>query len=139
MLTQQQLRDYCAHIFTETWLTPPDEAIALDRRALFRADKAQDYGRQRGGGLCVHMNNAWCSGAVKVDGRCSPDVEIFDAEMSAILAALRFHQCLHCCRVCSHGFKFKSQELHEFISSYMSLLCSSRNERNQNFIFALQK
>ncbi len=42
-LTQQQeIRDCCAHIFTEMWLTPPNEAIALDGHAVFRADWTQD-------------------------------------------------------------------------------------------------
>ncbi len=43
-----------------------------------------ESGRQRGGGLCVYMNNAWCSGAVKVGGWDSP---VSYAEMSTILPA----------------------------------------------------
>ncbi len=65
-----------AHVLTETWFTPHilDKATALDGRGLFRADRTQDSSRQRGG-LFIYMNNARCSGAVKVDGRCSPDVK----------------------------------------------------------------
>uniref|UniRef100_A0A671V930 Signal transducer and activator of transcription n=1 Tax=Sparus aurata TaxID=8175 RepID=A0A671V930_SPAAU len=29
-----------------------------------------------GGGLCVYISNAWCSNAVKVDGQCSPVLEV---------------------------------------------------------------
>ncbi len=57
-LTQQQeIRDCCAHILTETWLNPPDDATALDGCGLLTAYKTQDYVMQRGGGLCVRMNN----------------------------------------------------------------------------------
>ncbi len=57
------------------WSVPRYEAIALDGHGLFKADRTQDSGRYRGGGLCVCMNNALCSNAVKVEGRGSPDVE----------------------------------------------------------------
>ncbi len=77
-LTQQrEIRDCCAHIFTETCLTPHilDEAIALNGRGLFRTGRTQDSGKQRGGVLCVYINNSWCSNTVKVDGQGSPDVK----------------------------------------------------------------
>ncbi len=55
-------------------LNPPDETIALDGRGLIRTCRAQDSGRQSEG-LCVYVNNVWCSGAVKVDGRGAADVD----------------------------------------------------------------
>ena len=42
---------------------------------MFCTDRTQDSGKRRGGGLCVYINDAWCSNAVKVDGQCLPDVE----------------------------------------------------------------
>ena len=41
------------HIFTEMWLTPSilDQAIEADGQILFRAKRAQDSSKRRGGGL----------------------------------------------------------------------------------------
>ncbi len=54
--------DCCVRIFTGAWLTPSDGAVCL-----FGANRTQDSGKHRGQ-LCVHMNNALCSGVVEVDG-----------------------------------------------------------------------
>uniref|UniRef100_A0A671V551 Signal transducer and activator of transcription n=1 Tax=Sparus aurata TaxID=8175 RepID=A0A671V551_SPAAU len=55
-------------------LTPNilDQAIVLDEQTWYIANRTQDIG----GGLCVYISNAWCSNAVKVDGQCSPVLEV---------------------------------------------------------------
>ncbi len=37
------------------------------------ANRMQDSSKTRGGGLCVYINDAWCSNIVKADGQCFPD------------------------------------------------------------------
>ncbi len=69
------------HTYTPIWNSiqqmalHPLQAIALDRQTVFCADRTQDSSKMRGGGLCVYINDAWCSNVVKVDGQRSPDVE----------------------------------------------------------------
>lgn len=60
---QQEIRDCCAHILTETCLhhNTPDQVIMLDAWIVFSADTKQDTGKMRGGRLCVYMSDAWCS------------------------------------------------------------------------------
>ena len=44
---------------------------AVEGSTMFLGNRAQSEER---GGLCVYANDAWCSNAVKADGRCLPDV-----------------------------------------------------------------
>lgn len=64
-------------IFVETWLdnTTPYAAIELAGRTAFRADRTADSGKKTGGGLCIYINNSWCTSTAVVDKLCSPDLE----------------------------------------------------------------
>lgn len=74
---QKNIRDSCVMVFTETWLNSkiPAEAIELAGRLVHRADRTADSGKSRGGGLCVYMNNNWCTNATIMNTYCSPDLE----------------------------------------------------------------
>lgn len=64
-------------IITETWLNSsiPDTAVELIDRTLHRQDRSDDTGKSRGGGLCVYVNNNWCTQSRIIDSHCSRDVE----------------------------------------------------------------
>lgn len=65
-------------VFTETWLNDniPDNAIELEGCTVFRADRtAEDSGKTKGGGLCIYVNNSWCTDVVRIGSHCSADLE----------------------------------------------------------------
>ncbi|KAI3352197.1 hypothetical protein L3Q82_005161 [Scortum barcoo] len=57
------MRNCAVLCLTETWLNDnmPDPAFQIDGRLLFRADRNQQSGKARGGGLCVYVNKDWCT------------------------------------------------------------------------------
>ncbi|KAK0155344.1 hypothetical protein N1851_002301 [Merluccius polli] len=75
--TNKRIMDCNLLIFTETWLNPPvpDNAINLAERNVFRADWAADSGKSKGGGLCIYVNNAWCTDSSIIESHCSENAE----------------------------------------------------------------
>ncbi|KAL0190088.1 hypothetical protein M9458_017187, partial [Cirrhinus mrigala] len=76
--TEQEARDCCVFVFTETWLNDktPDSAIQLHGLTCCRADRELSLsGKTRGGGLCVYINKEWCNNAAVVTKNCSSLVE----------------------------------------------------------------
>lgn len=75
--TNNTVKDCCALIFTETWLHSSivDSAIELARRTLHRWDRTVSSGNTRGGGLCVYINNSWCTDTKTMFSYCCPDLE----------------------------------------------------------------
>lgn len=63
MTSQQGTKNCCALIMTETCLNFPDSAVELIDYTLFCADRTSDAGKKVGGGLCIYVNNAWCTNA----------------------------------------------------------------------------
>ncbi|KAK7910081.1 hypothetical protein WMY93_014765 [Mugilogobius chulae] len=75
--THRQVKDCSILIISETWLHAgvPDEAIVLTGRSVHRADRNEESGKTRGGGLCIYTNNRWCTNATVIGKHCSPDLE----------------------------------------------------------------
>ena len=71
------VQDCCILLITETWLhsSIPDTAIELAGRTAHRQDRNSNSGKSRGGGLCIYVNNNWCTNATTIDSHCSPDLE----------------------------------------------------------------
>lgn len=42
---------------------------------MFRADRTSAASKKTGGGLCIYVNNTWCTYAVTTDRLCTPDLE----------------------------------------------------------------
>ncbi|KAK7933490.1 hypothetical protein WMY93_004386 [Mugilogobius chulae] len=77
--TQREVRECCALIFTETWLTEntPDTAVQLHAHSLHQGDRtAAALGKTRGGGVCIYINNRWCTDVQIVEKHCSADIEL---------------------------------------------------------------
>ncbi|KAI4896487.1 hypothetical protein NFI96_008190 [Prochilodus magdalenae] len=53
----------------------PDSAIMLQGLTAHRADRAAASLKTKGGGLCVFVNDRWCTRSTVVEHGCSPDVE----------------------------------------------------------------
>ena len=75
--THREVRECCALIFTETWLSDKvsDCAFQLQTHSVHRADRTAASGKVKGGGVCVFINNSWCGDVRTVHKHCSPDVE----------------------------------------------------------------
>lgn len=71
------IQDCCVLIITETWLHSliPDVAIELVGRTAYRWDRNKDYGKSKGGGLCIYIHNNWCTNTQIIDRHCSSDLE----------------------------------------------------------------
>ncbi|KAI4889410.1 hypothetical protein NFI96_034097 [Prochilodus magdalenae] len=65
-------------ILTETWLSDstPDSAIQLQTHSVHRGDCTAASGNNKGGGVCVFVNNRWCSDIKTVEKHCSTDIEL---------------------------------------------------------------
>ncbi|KAI2659609.1 putative RNA-directed DNA polymerase from transposon BS [Labeo rohita] len=71
------VQDCCLLIITETWLHPdiPDASMQLAGHTLLRWDRTKDFGKSRGGGLCVYVHDNWCNNGTIIEKHCSPDLE----------------------------------------------------------------
>ena len=71
------IQDCCILLITETWLhsSITDTAIEITGRTAHRYDRNSDSGKNRGGGLCIYVNNDWCTNVTTIDSHCSPDLE----------------------------------------------------------------
>ncbi|KAK3506378.1 hypothetical protein QTP70_002309 [Hemibagrus guttatus] len=72
-VTNNITKDSCILLITETWLhlSIPDSAIELTGYTAQHHDRTSDSGKSRGGGLCMYVNNNWCTNTVTVD-KCRP-------------------------------------------------------------------
>jgi hypothetical protein len=61
--------------FTESWLNDDINNIQLVGYTLYRQDRTAASGKTRGGGLCLFVNNSWCTISKEVSRFCSPEVE----------------------------------------------------------------
>lgn len=90
--TNSAVNDSCILLFTETWLhsSIPDAAIELAGYTMYRHDRTRDSGKSRGGGLCVYVNNKWCTNTKTVNSHCSPDLELMTVKCRPIYLPREF-------------------------------------------------
>ncbi|XP_055367950.1 uncharacterized protein LOC129604646 [Betta splendens] len=82
---QREYRTSSVLLFTETWLTSliSDSTVALDKFHLLRADRTENSGKRKGGGLAVFVNIRWCMPrhcTVKMK-LCNRDIELLAVGM----------------------------------------------------------
>ena len=74
-----EYRNACAIVLTESWLDEsiPDSCVSLDNHILVRADRSvEQTGKTRGGGICIYINNGWCTNYTVKHTLCSPHLEL---------------------------------------------------------------
>ena len=82
-----EYRDSCLLCFTETWLCNKigNDSVVLDGFGTpFRTDRDSTVtGKQQGGGVCLYVNQNWCSRAsITVRKQlCTPDVELLSVSL----------------------------------------------------------
>lgn len=76
--TRREMRECCALIFTETWLSDssPDSTLQLHTYSLHRGDRTSAAGKSGGGGVRVYVNNRWCVDVQVVHKRCSAEIKV---------------------------------------------------------------
>ncbi len=64
-------------IISETWLHENirDAAVELAGHSVYRADCALESSKTRGGGVCVFINNSWCTDVTVMERHCCADKE----------------------------------------------------------------
>ncbi|KAI4894209.1 hypothetical protein NFI96_027345, partial [Prochilodus magdalenae] len=95
--TQREIRDCCALILTETWLSDstPDSAIQLQTHSVHRGDRTAASGKNKGGGVCVFVNNRWCSDIKTVEKTLFNRSRTADGEVQTLLPAERVQRCVY--------------------------------------------
>jgi hypothetical protein len=74
---QRDIKNCNILCFTELWLTDDTDNIELVGLSMHRQDRGATSGMTRGGGVCLFVNNSWCtmSNIKGVSRYCSPEVE----------------------------------------------------------------
>jgi hypothetical protein len=75
MSYQQDIKNYNILCFTESWLNDDIKNIQLAGYTHYRQDRTAASGKTRGGGLCIFVNNSWCTISKDVSRFCSSKVE----------------------------------------------------------------
>ena len=76
--TNKDYSDCSAICLTETWLdqSVPDQAVILPGFTLHRADRSFKLLRKaKGGGVCIMINEHWCTNSTELTHVCSPHFE----------------------------------------------------------------
>lgn len=114
----------CVTVFTETWLdnSAPDKAIRLHGCTVYRADRTACSGKKRAGGVCVYINNDWCT-AVDITGtHCSPDLEYLAVKCRPFYLPREF-SVIHITAVYippHANSKLALEELHSLVNSQLN-------------------
>ncbi|KAL6481971.1 hypothetical protein MHYP_G00100510 [Metynnis hypsauchen] len=90
--TQREIRECCALILTETWLSDstPDSAIQLETHSVHRGERTAPSGKNKGGGVCIYVNNRWCTDVKTVGKHCSADLELLMVKCRAFYTPREF-------------------------------------------------
>jgi hypothetical protein len=74
---QRDIKNSNILCFTESWLNDNMDNIQLAGFSVHHQDRTAASGKTRGGGLCLFVNNSWCtkSNIKEVSRFCSPEVE----------------------------------------------------------------
>lgn len=78
MVGKKHVQDCCVTIITETWLhlLIPDAAVQLSSHSMHRFNRTSSSSKTRGGGLCVHVHQDWCTNSRVIYTHCSPELEL---------------------------------------------------------------
>ena len=69
-------KDSCMICLTETWLEERDAdgTMQIDNFNIFRGDR-KSTSKQRGGGVCIYVNEKWCKNVTIKDSYCDDNLE----------------------------------------------------------------
>ena len=74
---QNEYREANLICFSETWLSPDQADPDLPGFNVYRLDRCSTTtGKKRGGGVCIFVNNRWCTNVTLKESFCEPDIEL---------------------------------------------------------------
>ncbi|PIK39885.1 hypothetical protein BSL78_23277 [Apostichopus japonicus] len=86
--------------FTETWLTEHhnDAHVSVNGFKLMRGDRTTDSGKEKGGGVCLYVNENWChpNHATIKHHSCSTNVEILTVSLRPYYLPREFSHVIVC-------------------------------------------
>lgn len=93
------IKGSCILFTTETWHHSCilDSAIELAGYTAQHHDRTSASGKSTGGGLCLYVNNNWCTNIVTVKSYCSPDLEYVTVKCRSIYLPREFTVHHNCC------------------------------------------
>ncbi|XP_033111259.1 uncharacterized protein LOC117112300 [Anneissia japonica] len=77
--TLREFRDACLICVTETWFRSDVDTHSfshIDGFTCLRADRTPDACKDGGGGVCIYINNRWCSNIKVFRQYCTKDIEL---------------------------------------------------------------
>ena len=91
-----EYRDACMMAFTETWFdhSVSDRGSFVDGfgcpTRLDRDKKAT--GKEKGGGVCLYVNERWCKNVIVREQLCTPDIELLSVSLRPLYLPREFPQ-----------------------------------------------
>lgn len=85
-------------VFTETLLHRdiPCSLVELDGFSLVRADRNENSGKLRGGGVCIYIKDNWCCQHTVRDTVCNSDVELLCLSLRSFYLPREFGNIIIC-------------------------------------------
>ena len=88
-----EFRDASLICFSETWLKEDHADPDIPNFSVFRGDRSAEVtGKSRGGGVCVFVNNRWCTNTTVKENLCSPDIELLSISLRPFYLPREFNQ-----------------------------------------------
>ena len=91
-----EYRNACIMAFSETWLSSRDSDADLSISgfgAPVRLDRdAESTGKSQGGGVCVYINQRWCSNITVRESICTADIELLSISVRPFYLPREFPQ-----------------------------------------------
>ncbi|KAG1940176.1 hypothetical protein F2P79_016894 [Pimephales promelas] len=93
-----EYRESSIMVFTETWLRPdvPDSLCEVEGFSFIRSDRSETSGKERGGGICVFINDKWCRQYTVRKIVCNPDVELMCLSLRPLYLPREFGNIILC-------------------------------------------
>ena len=89
----REYRDANLLCFTESWLTEEDGDPDFPGFSVARLDRsAAATGKSRGGGVCIFVNNKWCSAVTVKEQFCSESIELLTVALRPFYLPREFNQ-----------------------------------------------
>lgn len=75
---EKAFREASIIALTESWLNDSitEGEVSLDNFTTIRADRTKESGKERGGGICIYINDRWCNNIIVHAKVCTPDIEL---------------------------------------------------------------
>ena len=161
MKSRRDFNDCSIICFSETWLDgkTPENALCPEGYTPYRGDRDNNLsGKKGGGGVCILVNQRWCTDSKEINKSCSPDLETLTVQCRPFYSPREFSSviivsmCVPCSAnkrlaaraISDHVFELESQFPDSFVvilgdfnhtnikkvlpKFYQQVLCATREQ-----------